>query len=395
MLHKEEDIMKTVLGLEVFLEARTDLVTGKRVALLACPSSVDGSLLSSVERLYRHPAVNLVALFGPEHGIRGDAQAGTAVASASDPLTGLPVYSLYGERQSPSADLLRGLDVIVIDLQDAGVRFYTFLATTLYVMAAAKAAGIAVILLDRPAPISGSRVEGPLLEPAFASFVGPYALPIRYGMTIGEVALLANDQDIDCDLTVIPLAGWSRQQWYDETGLPFIPSSPNLPTLDAMTLYPGTCLVEGTNLSEGRGTTRPFEYFGAPWIDAESLSFRLNDLSLPGLRFRPVYFVPTFSKHQGELCAGVHVYVTDRQVLQPVSAMLHVLQTLKRRYPNEFAWRQPWKQGAPPPIDLLWGSDRLRRGIDADKPVDALIESWQPALREFERLRADYLLYSP
>ena len=181
--------------------------------------------------------------------------------------------------------------------------------------------------------------------------------------------------------------------WLDETGLPFIPSSPNLPTLDAMTLYPGTCLIEGTNLSEGRGTTRPFEYIGAPWIDAESLADQLNKLALPGARFRPVYFVPTFSKHRGELCAGVHIYVTNRETCKPVSAVLHILQLLKRRYPDDFAWRQPWANGARPPIDLLWGSDRLRQHIDADAPAEALIKSWQPALREFERVRADYLLY--
>jgi len=385
--------MTTQLGLEVFLEAHLRLVAGARVGLLACPSSVDGELRSTVERLYRHPAVNLVALFGPEHGIRGDAQAGSPVASAIDPLTTLPVHSLYGEHHLPTAEMLSGIDAIMIDLQDAGLRFYTFLATTLYVMRAAKAAGVAVILLDRPAPINGNRIEGPLLDPAYASFVGPYPLPIRYGMTMGEVAQLVNDQDIGCDLTVIALRRWSRALWFDETGLPFIPSSPNLPTLDAVTLYPGTCLVEGTNLSEGRGTTRPFEYIGAPWIDAESLADQLNDLSLPGLRLRPVYFVPTFSKHQGELCAGLHLYVTDREVLQPVSAMLHILQTLKRRYPNEFAWRQPWREGSRPPIDLLWGGDSLRHHLDSDDPVEALIENWQPSLREFERTRADYLLY--
>ncbi|MCY3832411.1 MAG: DUF1343 domain-containing protein [Chloroflexi bacterium] len=385
--------MNVKLGMEVFLESRVDLVAGLRVGLLACPSSVDAELRGSVERLRGHPAINLVALFGPEHGIRGDAQAGSVVASAVDPQSGLPVHSLYGETQSPSAAMLRGLDAIVIDLQDAGVRFYTFLATTLYVMSAAKSAGVAVIVLDRPAPINGVRVEGPVLDSAYTSFVGPYPLPIRYGLTIGEFARLANDREIGCDLTVIPLAGWSRQMWLDETGLPFIPSSPNLPTLDAVTLYPGTCLIEGTNLSEGRGTTRPFEYIGAPWLDAESLAEELNDLTLAGLRFRPVYFVPTFSKHQGELCAGVHVYVTERQSLQPVEALLHVLATVKRRYPNDFAWRQPWQAGSRPPVDLLWGSDGLRRHIDADEPVEALIESWQPALRDFERLRADYLLY--
>lgn len=386
--------MTTELGLEVFLETHLDRVAGSRVGLLACPSSVDSQLLGSVERLHRHPAVNLAALFGPEHGIRGDAQAGSPVASAIDPLTSLPVYSLYGESKSPTAEMLADLDILLIDLQDAGVRFYTFVATTLYVMRAAKAAGVAVILLDRPAPIGGERVEGPLLDRDYASFVGPYPLPIRYGMTIGEVAQLVNEREIGCELTVIPMRGWSRALWFDQTGLPFIPSSPNLPTLDTVTLYPGTCLVEGTNLSEGRGTTRPFEYIGAPWINAESLAAELNERSLAGLRFRPVYFVPTFSKYQGELCAGAHVYVTDRDALQPVNAMLHMLQTLKRRYPDEFAWRQPWDDGARPPIDLLWGSDRLRCCIDADEPVDSLIESWRLDLRAYERERAASLLYS-
>lgn len=385
--------MSIQLGIDHFFESHVDLVAGKRVGLLACPSSVDGDLRSTVERLHRHPAVNLGALFGPEHGIRGDAQAGSAVASAIDPLTGLPVYSLYGETQTPTAEMLGDIDLIIIDLQDAGVRFYTFLATAIYVMRAAKAAGVAVILLDRPAPLNGVRVEGPLLDAAYTSFVGPHPLPIRYGLTLGEVAGLVNDQEIGCDLTVIALRNWTRKLWYDETELPFIPSSPNLPTLDAVTLYPGTCLIEGTNLSEGRGTTRPFEYIGAPWINAESLAVALNELLLPGLRFRPVYFVPTFSKYQGELCAGVHIYVTDREIFRPVRALLHVLQLLKRRYPDDFAWRQPWAEGARPPIDLLWGSDRLRRQLDADEPVDSLIESWQPDLREFERLRAAYLLY--
>lgn len=385
--------MSIQLGIDHFFEARANLVTGKRVGLLACPSSVDGDLRGTIERLRQHHSVNLVALFGPEHGIRGDAQAGSAVASAIDPLTQLPVYSLYGETQTPTAAMLGDIDLIIIDLQEAGVRFYTFLATAIYVMRAAKAAGVAVILLDRPAPLNGVRVEGPLLDAAYTSFVGPYPLPIRYGMTLGEVAGLVNDQEIGCDLTVIALRNWTRKLWYDETELPFIPSSPNLPTLDAVTLYPGTCLVEGTNLSEGRGTTRPFEYVGAPWIDAESLADQLNEQSLPGLRFRPVYFVPTFSKYQGELCAGVHIYVTDREIFRPVRALLHVLQLLKRRYPDDFAWRQPWAEGARPPVDLLWGSDRLRKHIDTDETVDSLIESWQPGLREFERLRAAYHLY--
>ena len=385
--------MTTLSGLDVFLESGADLVAGKSVGLLACPSSVDGQLRSSIECLHRHSDVNLVALFGPEHGVRGDAQAGSPVASDIDAITGLPVYSLYGETHAPKTDMLQDIDVILIDLPDAGLRFYTFLATTLYVMRAARDAGIAVIVLDRPAPINGNRVEGPMLDPEFASFVGPYPLPLRYGMTLGEVAQLANDQDIGCELKVVAMRGWTRAMWFDETGLPFVPSSPNLPTLDAMTLYPGACLVEGTNLSEGRGTTRPFEYIGAPWIEAETLADQLNGLALPGVRFRPVYFVPTFGKHQGELCAGFHIFVTDRNVFQPVSAMLQLLQTLKRRYPDDFAWRQPWAEGAHPPIDLLWGSASLRQYIDADRSVQALIESWQPDLREFEQMRAEVLLY--
>ncbi len=385
--------MTTILGLDNFLEAHTDLIAGKRVGLLACPSSVDRGLRSSIEILQRHSAVNLVALFGPEHGIRGDAQAGAKVASAIDPLTNLPVHSLYGKTQKPDGGMLRDIDAMIIDLQEAGVRFYTFVATTLYVMRAAAEAGISVIILDRPAPINGRNVEGPVLDPAYTSFVGPAPLPIRYGMTIGELAKMFNDDNLGCDLHVIPLRNWKRDQWHDQTNLPFIPSSPNLPTLDAVTLYPGTCLIEGSNLSEGRGTTRPFEYIGAPWIKAEALSEQLNDLKLAGVRFRPVYFVPTFSKYQGELCAGIHLYVTDRERFQPISAMLHVLQTLKRSYPDDFAWRGAWLPGRRLPIDLLWGSEGLRRHIDSDRPVEELIKSWETSLTRFLELRARYMIY--
>ena len=384
--------MNTTLGLENFLESQTDLVAGMRVGLVACPSSVDRQLRSSIDLLHRHPAVNLVALFGPEHGIRGDAQAGAKVASGTDPLTRLPVHSLYGASHKPSAEMLSDIDTLIIDLQDAGVRFYTFVATALYVMQAAAESDKRVIVLDRPAPVNGTRVEGPLLDPAYTSFVGSAPLPIRYGMTMGELTLLLNE-GVGCDLQVVPMRNWTRAMWYDQTRLPFIPSSPNLPTLDAVIMYPGTCLIEGTNLSEGRGTTRPFEYIGAPWIDAEALVEQLNAFNFAGVRFRPVYFVPTFSKYQTELCAGVHIYVADRDAFQPVSAMLHVLQALKRAYPDEFAWRSAWVPGRKRPIDLLWGSDSLRRHIDADKPVDELITGWQPGLHEFIRLRSSFLLY--
>lgn len=386
--------MTTRLGLEVFLAETAEETAGKRLGLVAGPSSVDRELRSSVERFHRHPALNLVALFGPEHGLRGEAQAGVPVAAYRDTLTGLPVYSLYGDARRPSPDMLRDIDAIIIDLQDGGVRFYTFLATALYVMEAAAAAGRQVILLDRPAPITGARIEGPLLDADFASFVGPYPMPIRYGMTIGELAQLANrEYGINCDLTVIPMQGWTREMWFDDTGLPFVPSSPNLPTLDAMTLYPGACLIEGTNLSEGRGSTKPFEYIGAPWIDAPRLADQLNDLNLDGLRFRPVYFVPTFSKYQGELCAGLHIHVTDREVLQPVAAILNLLQVVIASYPQDFSWRAPRAAGSKAPIDLLCGGAAVREHLDARGPVDDLIASWQPGTEAYLRMRQKYLLY--
>lgn len=382
------------LGLEVFLEGTAEAAAGKRLGLVACPSSVDRDLRSSVERLHRHPAIDLVALFGPEHGLRGEAQAGVPVAANRDALTGLPVHSLYGDARRPSPDMLRDLDAVIIDLQDGGVRFYTFLATALYVMAAAAAAGCQVILLDRPAPITGARIEGPMLDAEFASFVGPYPMPIRYGMTIGELAQLANrEYGINCDLTVIAMKGWTREMWYDDTGLPFVPSSPNLPTLDAMTLYPGACLIEGTNLSEGRGSTKPFEYIGAPWIDAPRLADQMNDLDLDGARFRPVYFVPTFSKHQGQLCAGLQLHVTDREVLQPVAMIVNLLQVLIANYPGEFAWRAPWAAGSKAPIDLLCGGVAVREHLDARRPLAELIASWQPGIEAFLRMRRKYLLY--
>ncbi len=381
------------LGLEVLLRERLDLVAGKRCALLACPSSIDSDLRSSVERLYAAPKVNLAALFGPEHGLRGDAQAGSPVSSARDRLTGLPGHSLYGATHKPSPDMLRGIDVFIIDLPDGGVRFYTFLATVLHVLRAAGEAGMEVLLLDRPTPLGGERIEGPVLQAGWRSFVGPFELPIRYGMTMGELGQLVNAAEIGCALTVLPMRGWRRDMDHDDCGLPFVPSSPNLPTLDAMLLYPGTCLVEGSNLSEGRGTTKPFEYFGAPWIEAESLAAALNDLGLAGLRFRPVYFRPTFSKHQGHVCGGAQAYITDRAACQPVAAMLHVLAAIKALYPQEFAWRPPWKPGAPMPIDLLYGGDGLRKALDAGQPVEELIAEWDAGLRDFARLREEYLLY--
>lgn len=387
--------MTTKLGLDVFLDERLDLVAGKRVGLVVSASSTDALLASTIERLHENPAVNLVALFGPEHGLRGEAQAGQHVVTTNDAITGLPVYSLYGDTQKPTPEMLQGIDVMIVDMQDGGVRFYTYLYTMAYVMQAAAENGLPVIVLDRPAPLNGTNFDGPMLNTAFASFVGLYPIPIRYGMTIGEIAGLFNDGfGIGCKLTVVPMQNWTRGLWYDQSGLPFIPPSPNLPTLSAINAYVGTCLVEGTTLSEGRGTTKPFEYIGAPWIKAEPLARALNDLGFAGVRFRPVYFTPTFSKYQGQLCAGVHLVITNRDTFRPIQMVCSFMSLVKDSYPGDFAWRDSWASDGTYPIDLLSGSDRLRKHLDANKSVSALFSQWESELETFAALRSRFLIYA-
>jgi beta-N-acetylhexosaminidase len=384
--------MNIRLGLEVFLNSHTGMVTGKRTGLITHPGAIDHDLVGTVERL--HPAVNLVRLFGPEHGLRGEAQAGEAIPTYTDSLTGLPVFSLYGKTRKPTPEMLDGLDVLIFDMQDAGARFYTYLSTLAYVMQAAAENPLPLIVLDRPALLNGLHVEGPVLDPRYASFVGIYPIPLRYGMTIGEMARLFNTAfSIGCDLTVMPLEGWTRSLWFDDTDLPFVPASPNLPTLTSLTLYPGTCLIEGTNISEGRGTTRPFEYIGAPWIAGERLAQRLNNLNLPGVRFRPVYFVPAFSKYQGELCSGVHIYVTNRHLLRPVEVGLHIIQQVIQQRPEQFAWREAWNAGERRPIDLLTGSSRVREHLDSRGSIADLAASWGADLQAFREMRESFLLY--
>jgi uncharacterized protein YbbC (DUF1343 family) len=382
------------VGLEVLVRDRLGEVAGQRLGLVASPSSVDADLASSVDVLHGQPGTELAALFGPEHGLRGEAQAGEKVGSSTDTRTGLPVYSLYGATRTPTAEMLDGLDTIVFDLQDGGLRFYTYLSTLAHVMEAAAEHGTRVVVLDRPVYLGGTTVEGGLVEDAFRSFVGLYPLPIRYGMTAGEIArLLALEHGIDCELHVVPMRGWRREMWFDDTGFPFVPPSPNLPTLSAITVYPGTCLVEGTNLSEGRGTTKPFEYVGAPYLDGYELARSMNRLELPGVRFREVFFVPTFSKHLGETCSGVQLHVTNRGAFEPLPTAVHLISTVRRLWPERFGWRAPWAEGGHHPIDLLSGSSRLRGCIDAAEDVTTLLADWKEESRRFEDLRARYLLY--
>ncbi len=382
------------LSIDTLLDEQCDLIAGRRIGLVANPTSVDRDLVSTLERFRQHPELTLAALFGPEHGLRGIAQAGDGVDATIDPTTGIPEYSLYGETHKPTAAMLAGLDVLVYDLQVAGSRFFTYAATLVNVMEAAAEHGLPVIVLDRPNPLGGEKVEGGVLDMAYRSFVGIAPIPVRHGMTIGELARFCNDQlGIGCDLNVIPMGGWQRHMWYDDTDLPFVSLSPNLPTLAAVTLYPGTCFFEGTNLSEGRGTTRPFEYIGAPWLDAATLARALNALGLPGVRFRPYDFLPVISKHQGVPCHGVQVYVTNRSTFCPVETGLHLLDQTRRANPDAFEWVAPTAESGRYFIDLLSGGDTLRTHLDAGRPVAELAAAWASEARGFKATRRPYLLY--
>lgn len=374
-------------GIEVLLHDRPDLIRGKRVGLITNPTGVDRELVSDVDLLAHTPGVHLVALFGPEHGIRGAHQAGASVGSDRDPVTGLPVYSLYGKTRQPTPAMLKGVDVLVFDVQAVGTRFYTYLYTMADSMKAAAAAHIPIIVLDRPDPIGGVAVQGPVLDPKFASFVGEYPIPLRYGMTIGELAALFNGEfHIGADLTVVKMRGWKRSMYYDDTPLQFVMPSPNMPTETTALVYPGMGLVEGTNISEGRGTTRPFELAGAPWIDAEKLARVLNDKRLPGVRFRPVHFTPTFSKYEGKLCNGVQVHVMDRDTFDPVVVGLTVIETIHYLYPNQFAFNAS-------DFDRLVGNGWVRQDIEKGMPVSEIQQRWQKGLSQFEKIRQKYLLY--
>ncbi|HWI66080.1 MAG TPA: DUF1343 domain-containing protein [Symbiobacteriaceae bacterium] len=380
------------LGLEVLLDVQLPLLRGRRVGLVTNHTGVDRLFRSTVDLLHQHPEVNLVALYGPEHGIRGAAAAGEKVGSERDPITGLPVHSLYGATQRPTREMLAGLDVLVYDIQDIGVRYYTYPYTLAYCMEAAKEVGLPVVVLDRPNPIGGELVEGNILDPAFASFVGLYPLPVRHGMTIGELARWFN-QTVGCDLTVVPMQGWNRSLWWDETGIPFVPMSPNSTGVDMATLYGGTCLFEGTNLSEGRGTTKPFEQVGAPWVDGRRLAAVLNDLNLPGVRFRSVYFTPTFSKHRDQPCQGVQVHILDRKAVRAPELGLHMVKAIRDLHPAEFAFLEPYREGGRRFFDLLAGTDAWRLALEAGATVPDIAAGWAAQQAPFLAARANALLY--
>lgn len=378
-------------GLDVFLDEGLPELHGSRVGLITNHTGVDRHLRSTINLLQASDHVELAALFGPEHGVRGELQAGALVSETVDARTGLPVYSLYGETRAPTPAMLEGLDALIYDIQDAGVRFYTYLSTMAYALEAASTAGIPLVVLDRPNPITGTRVEGNVLDPAFRSFVGAHPIPIRHGLTFGELAQLFAAERGWSKPIVVPMREWRRGSWFDETGLHFVLPSPNLPTLNSLTLYPGTCLIEGTNLSEGRGTTCPFELVGAPWLDPFTLAEELEGRDLPGIAFRPTYFTPMFSKHANASCGGVQIHVRDRNELRPTQLGIHLLHAFRSLNPDAFAWRESAEGRYS--VDLLLGSDLPRRALDSGASVTEVTAAWEKEAQAFEERRRPHLLY--
>jgi uncharacterized protein YbbC (DUF1343 family) len=388
-------VARVKTGIEQLLDGGASRLAGRRCGLIAHQASVDSSLRHVAKLLQAERGVKLVALFAPEHGLWGAAQDQVAIRSSRDPVTSLPVYSLYGERRAPTHSMLSGIDLLICDLQDIGVRYYTFVWTMALAMEACAAAGIRFVVLDRPNPLGGTIVEGNLLDPRFASFVGLAPIPVRHGLTIGELANYLNER-IGCDLTVVPMKAWRRHQLWEETGLPWVAPSPNMPTPDTARVYAGACLIEGTNLSEGRGTTRPFELTGAPFINPERFAAALSALELPGVVWRPCFFLPTFHKYKGKLCGGVQWHVTDPKRFKPYLSGLGLIATARRLYPRAFAWRQPPYEfeRTKLPFDLLCGTDKIRRQIEARRSLKRIESSWRSELRQFKNIRARYLLYS-
>ncbi len=385
------------LGLEILLEEQSELLRGARAGLICNQASVNHELRHAADLLYDHPSIELRALFGPQHGIRGDVQDNMIETGHTvDRETGLPIHSLYSETREPTGAMLQDVDVLVFDMQDVGCRIYTFAYTMANCMAAARKFGKKVIVCDRPNPINGVDVAGNVLEPEHASFVGQFAIPTRHGMTLGELARMFNEHfELNCELDVVRMQGWERNFWHDQTDAPWVMPSPNIPTLDSATVFPATVHFEGTQLSEGRGTTRPFELVGAPYVNAEEYAQRLNDLNLAGVFFRSCIFRPTFQKHAGVSCGGVQVHVTDRDKFEPVRVGIEMVKLAYDLYPTDFRWKEPPYEYVYDrnPFDVIAGTSSIREAIENGGAVEDMQKSWNEDLDGFRKVRERYLFY--
>lgn len=391
--------MTVRLGIEVLRDDGFGLLEDRRVGLLTNPSGVDSTLRSTFDILWEVPQVNLTTLFSPEHGFAAAAADAVKVASTEDNQTGLPIHSLYGETYRPTASMLSDIDVLVCDIQDIGLRFYTYIWTISHVLEAAGENGIEVVILDRPNPLGGITMTGPTVEEDWLSFVGRFPVPIQHGLTVGEMSQMVNAiwNPTPATLTVVPCDGWQRSMAWGDTNLPWVPPSPDMPHLSTLKQYPGACLIEGTRLSEGRGTPLPFEVVGAPWIDGRQLAAHLNAQEWSGVRFRPHSFQPTTSKWRGEDCQGVQAHIFEDAVWQPLEVWLGVIREIRWLYPDQFEWLPPHSQnvesGAVMHFDRLIGSARVRQQIDAHVPIEDVTEGWAEFCQGFDQMRQPFLLY--
>ncbi|MEO0069946.1 MAG: DUF1343 domain-containing protein [candidate division WOR-3 bacterium] len=375
---------KIKTGLEVLVESELSIIQNRKVGILANHTAVD-SQGRHIVQLLSESSIKISALFAPEHGFYGTKD--ELFGNYFDQKLRLPIFSLYGETKKPTKEMLKDIEVLLFDIQDVGARFYTYIWTMSYAQEASGESGIQFIVLDRPNPINGLAVEGNLLEEKFSSFVGRFPIPIRHGLTVGELSLIFQGEfGIGKDVKVIKMKNWQRQMWHNDTGLPWIAPSPAMVSLDTATVYPGTCLFEGTNISEGRGTDKPFELIGAPWIDAHKFAPALNAKDLPGVNFEPTQFIPKCSKYANETCCGVKISVTNRNAFKPVETSLYILEIIHRLYPNQFQWRLP-------AFDLLMGTDKVRQKFSEGNSAEEIIGSWQEDLQKFRQVQNKYLLY--
>jgi uncharacterized protein YbbC (DUF1343 family) len=388
---------KINLGLEKLLDGQISLLKGARVGLVCNPSSVNHQFLHAADLFRNHHEINLTALFGPQHGIRGETQDNMIEWQGFlDERTGVMAYSLYGDVREPTQEMMDEVDLLVFDMQDVGTRVYTFIYSMALVMQAASRMNKPVIVLDRPNPIGGMEIEGNLLEPGNESFVGMFSLPMRHGMTIAELALMFNQEfKIGCPLEVVSMDGYRRDLWFNDTDAPWVIPSPNIPTIETAVVYPGAVLIEGTRISEGRGTTRPFEIIGAPYARSYDVSEHLNQHNLPGVVFRPHSFIPTFQKHAGKLCHGVQIHVLNRTIYRPVQTGIAIIKAFHDLYPADFQWQEPPYEYVYDrlPFDVISGSSNLRGQIDNGIPLARIVDSWRAGEKEFAERRKPYLLY--